>query len=162
MRDNRKDTTIWRNYVEKYRFLITEYEQLKRGEYPVYRFAKDFYKAHDTCGKSFVKYYNRYKQSGSYQDVLPQERGLKSKTRRPVKFIENKVIELREKGNSKGEIVNILKPSLHKFTPSASGVYNICKRYGLNLRNFVWIFMKNEIEFNVSFHAVSVILNRSL
>jgi len=42
------------------------------------------------------------------------------------------VIELREKGNSKLEIVNILKPSLHKFTPSASGVYNICKRYGLN------------------------------
>ena len=51
---------------------------------------------------------------------------------RPIKFIENKVIELRKKGNSRMEIVNILKPSLHKFTPSPSGVYNICKRYGLN------------------------------
>jgi hypothetical protein len=46
MRDNRKDTTIWRNYVEKYRFLIKEYEQVKRKEHPVYRLAKDFYKAH--------------------------------------------------------------------------------------------------------------------
>jgi len=132
MRDNRKDTTIWRNYVEKYRFLIKEYEQVKRKEHPVYRFAKDFYKAHDTCGKSFLKYYNRYKQNGNYQDLVPRKRGPKYKTRRPVKFIENKVIELRKKGNSKLEIVNILKPSLHKFTPSPSGVYNICKRYGLN------------------------------
>ncbi|NJM52748.1 MAG: transposase family protein [Blastocatellia bacterium] len=132
MRDNRKDTTIWRNYVEKYQFLIKEYEQVKRKEHPVYRFAKDFYKAHDTCGKSFLKYYNRYKQNGKTFDLLPRKRGPKYKTRRPIQFIENKVIELRKRGNSKYEIISILKPSLHKFTPSASGIYNICKRYGLN------------------------------
>jgi Integrase core domain len=132
MRDNRKDTTIWRNYIEKYRFLITEYEQVKRKEHPLYKRVMDFCKAHDTDRRTFLKYYNRYKQSGNAQDLLPRKRGPKYKTRRPVKFIENKVIELRKKGNSKLEIVNILKPSLHKFTPSASGVYNICKRYGLN------------------------------
>ena len=132
MRDNRQDRTIWRNYIDKYRFLIAEYEQVKRKEHPVYKLAKDFYAAHDTCGKSFLKYYNRYKQSGSVLDLLPQKRGPRYKTRRPIQFIENKVIELRKKGNSKQEIVNILKPSLHKFTPSASGVYNICKRYGMN------------------------------
>ncbi|HLL44922.1 MAG TPA: integrase core domain-containing protein [Segetibacter sp.] len=132
MRDNRKDTTIWRNYIEKYRFLIREYEQVKRKEHPVYKLAQDFYRAHDTCGKSFLKYYNRFKQSGKASDLEPRKRGPKYKTRRPLKFIENKVIELRQRGNSKLEIVNILKPSLHKFTPSASGVYNICKRYGLN------------------------------
>ena len=132
MRDNRKDTTIWRNYVEKYQFLIKEYEQIKRKEHPVYKKVKDFYKAHDTCGKSFLKYYNRWKQSGKYSDLFPGKRGPKYKTRRPIRFIENKVIELRQKGNSKLEIVNILKPTLHKFTPSASGVYNIFKRYGLN------------------------------
>lgn len=132
MRDNRKDSTIWRNYIEKYRFLIREYELVKRKEHPVYKLVQDFYKAHDTCGKSFLKYYNRYKQSGKASDLEPRKRGPKYKTRRPVKFIENKVIELRHRGNSKLEIVNILRPSLHKFTPSASGVYNICKRYGLN------------------------------
>lgn len=132
MRDNRKDATIWRNYREKYLFLMKEYEQVKRKEHPVYKLAKDFYKAHDTCGKSFLKYYNRYKQSGRSEDLLPRKRGPRYKTRRPLKFIENKVIDLRLKGNSKHEIVSILKPSLHKFTPSPSGVYNICKRYGLN------------------------------
>jgi len=132
MRDNRKDTTIWRNYLEKYCFLIKEYEQVKRKEHRLYKTVLDFCKAHDTDRRTFLKYYNRYKQSGNDRDLLPRKRGPKYKTRRPVKFIENKVIELRKKGNSKLEIVNILKPSLHKFTPSASGVYNICKRYGLN------------------------------
>ena len=56
MRDNSKDTTIWRNYREKYLFLIKEYEQVKRKEHPVYKQAQDFYKAHDTCGKTFLKY----------------------------------------------------------------------------------------------------------
>lgn len=132
MKDNRKDSTIWRNYIEKYCFLIKEYDQVKRKEHPVYKFAKDFYKAHDTCAANFLKYYNRYKQSGKLSDLEPRKRGPKYKSRRTLKFIENKVIELRNKGNSKLEIVNILQPSLHKFTPSASGVYNICRRYGLN------------------------------
>ena len=132
MRDNRKDTTIWRNYLEKYRFLIKEYEQVKRKEHPLYKRVKDFYRAHATCGKSFLKYYNRYKQSGHELELLPRKRGAKYKTRRPIAFIENKVIELRKRGNSKHEIVSLLRPGLHKFTPSASGVYNICKRYGLN------------------------------
>jgi hypothetical protein len=90
MRDNRKDTTIWRNYIEKYRFLIREYEQVKRKEHPVFKLAKDFYKAHDTCGKSFLKYYNRYKQSGKDKDLEPRRRGAKYKTRRPIKFIEKR------------------------------------------------------------------------
>jgi len=132
MRDNRKDTTIWRNYIEKYRFLISEYEQVKRKEHKVYKKVKDFYKAHDTCAKSFLKYYNRFKQSGKEIDLLPSKRGPKYKSRRPLAFIENKVIDLRNKGNNKFEIVNILKPSLCKFTPSASGVYNILKRNNLN------------------------------
>lgn len=132
MRDNRKDTTIWRNYIEKYQFLISEYERVKRKEHEVYNQVKDFYKAHDTCAKSFLKYYNRFKQSGKELDLLPAKRGPKYKSRRPLAFIENKVIELRNKGNNKFEIVNILKPSLTKFTPSASGVYNILKRNNLN------------------------------
>lgn len=132
MRSNTQDMTIVRNYLEKYRYLIKEYELIKAKKHERFRFVQDFYKAHDTDRRSFLKYYNRYKQSGKQSDLLPQKRGPRYKTRRPIKFIENKVIELREKGNSKLEIVNILKPSLHKFTPSASGVYNICKRYGLN------------------------------
>ena len=132
MRINTQDMTLQRNYIEKYRFLIREYEQVKQKCHPLYRQAKDFYKANDTCAKSFLKYYNRYKQSGENLDLLPQKRGPRYKTRRPLPFIENKVVELRLKGNNKFEIVNILKPNLHKFTPSASGIYNIIKRHQLN------------------------------
>jgi hypothetical protein len=130
---NTNDMTVERKYLDTYRFMIKEYEQVKRKEHPAYKYVEELYKAWGTNRKSFLKYYNRFKQGGgSEQDLLPRKRGPKYKTRRPHRFIENKVIELRQKGASKYEIVSILKPSLHKFTPSASGVYNICRRYGLN------------------------------
>lgn len=132
MRLNTNDLTLERNYLEKYRFLIGEYEQIKEKRHPVYTKVKDFYAANNTCARRFLKYYNRYKQTGKPQDLLPAKRGPKYKSRRPLPYIEQKVIALREKGNNRYEIVDILKPSLAKFTPSASGVYNILKRHGLN------------------------------
>ncbi len=129
---NINDFTVERKYLDTYRFMIKEYEQVKLKVHPVHKYVEDLYKAWGTNRKSFLKYYNRFKQSGKESDLLPQKRGPKYKTRRPLKFIENKVIELRQRGNSKHEIVSILKPTLNKFTPSPSGVYNICRRYGLN------------------------------
>jgi hypothetical protein len=135
MRINTQDLTLKRNYLEKYRFLIKEYEQVKDKTHPVFKKAKDFYRAHDTCAKSFLKYYNRYKQTGRDRDLLPQKRGPRYKTRRALPFIENKVVELRLKGNNRYEVVHILKARLHKFTPSPSGVYNIFRRHKLNRLN---------------------------
>ena len=132
MRINTQDLTLAKNYIQKYRFLIKEYELIKSKQHPAYRFVKDFYKAHDTDRRSFIKYYNRYKQSGKGIDLLPRKRGPKWKSRRPIPFIERKVKELRIKGNNRYEIVAILKPQLKQFTPSPSGVYNILKRHKLN------------------------------
>lgn len=132
MRNNTSDLTLARNYLDKYRFLIREYEQVKARQRPVYRLAKDFYMAHDTDRRSFLKYYNRFKQSGKESDLLPGKRGPKYRSRRPIRFIENKVLEQRELGNNRFEIVDVLKQKLGKFTPSASGIYNILKRYGKN------------------------------
>ena len=132
MRINTSDLTLKKNYLQKYRFLIKEYELIKENNHPSFRFVHEFYKARDTDRRSFLKYYNRYKQSGNEDDLLPQKRGPKWKTRRPIPFIENKVKELRLKGNNRYEIVSILQPSLKRHTPSASGVYNIIKRQGLN------------------------------
>jgi hypothetical protein len=132
---NTNDLTVERKYLDTYRFMIKEYELVKARAHPVYRFVEELYKAWGTNRKSFLKYYNRFKQGGKESDLLPRKRGPRYRTRRPLRFIENKVIELRQKGNSKHEIVSILKPRLHKFTPSASGVYNISKRYGLNRLN---------------------------
>ncbi len=132
---NTNDFTVERKYLQTYRMMIREYELVKQKSHPVYRFVEELYKAWGTNRKSFLKYYNRFKQSGEDLDLLPRKRGPKYRTRRPIRFIENKVLELRQLGNSKHEIVSILKPRLHKFTPSASGVYNISKRYGLNRLN---------------------------
>jgi hypothetical protein len=132
MRDNSKDQTIIRNYLQKYRFLIREYELVKKKQHPNFRFANDFYKHYDTDRRSFLKYYNRFKQSGNPLDLLPQKRGPQWKSRRPQLEIENQVIQLRQKGLNRYEIVHILKPQLKCHTPSPSGVYNIFRRHGLN------------------------------
>lgn len=126
------DMTLERKYLDTYGFMIKAYELIKQKSHAVYRYVEELYKSCGTNRKSFLKYYNRFKQGGKESDLLPPKRGPKYRSRRPLKFIENKVIELGQKGNSKHEIVSILKRSLKKFTPSASGVYNICKRYGLN------------------------------
>lgn len=135
MRINTSDLTLARNYLQKYQFLIKEYEQVKNKTHPKYRFVKDFYAAHGTDRRTFLKYYNRFKQSGKVEDLLPRKRGPKWKTRRPLPFIEHKVLELRTQGNNKYEINCILKPKLKQFTPSPSGVYNILKRYKVNRLN---------------------------
>ncbi len=132
MRINTQDLTLQRNYIQKFQFLIKEYELVKAHKHPCFRFVKDFYKANDTDRRSFLKYYSRFKQSGRKNDLLPQKRGPKWKTRRPLPYIENKVKELRLKGNNRYEIVSILKPKLKRFTPSPSGTYNILRRHGLN------------------------------
>jgi hypothetical protein len=46
--------------------LITNYELVKSGEHPKYKQAKEFYEANHTDRRSFLKYYNRYKQSGNF------------------------------------------------------------------------------------------------
>src|SRR5262249_12783370 len=60
MRDNSFDRTIERNYIQKWRFLIAEYEEVKAGRSPTFRRVGDFYKHHGTCSQTFRKYYNRY------------------------------------------------------------------------------------------------------
>ena len=59
MRINTQDLTLKKNYLQKYRFLINEYELVKQNKHPSFRFAQEFYKAHDTDRRSFLKYYTR-------------------------------------------------------------------------------------------------------
>jgi transposase InsO family protein len=132
MRYKNNDETIKRNYLHKYLYLITQYEAIKSKSHPRFRFVGDFYKFFDIDHRSFLKYYHRYKQSGRPEDLLPQKRGPKWKSRRPIPFIENKVVVLRKNGLNRYEIVHILKPQLKRNTPSPSGVYNILKRHGVN------------------------------
>ena len=75
MRDNRSDKTIERNLMQKWRFLIKEYELVKAKQHPQFRFLQDFYAFHGTNRQTFAKYYNRFRQAGSADALLPRKRG---------------------------------------------------------------------------------------
>lgn len=132
MRLNCQDSTIQKNYIQKYRFFIKEYEQVRDGGHPRYRFIEDFYRAHALDRRTFRKYYNRYLQSGNEEDLLPRKRGPRWKTRRILPEIEAKILEQRHRGMGRYEIVNVLREELKEKTPSASGVYQVLRRNGVN------------------------------
>jgi len=133
MRINTHDETLKKNYIQKYQFLIEEYEAVKAKRHPLYIKAKDFYQAHNTCAQTFLKYYGRYKASGKdLASFLPGKRGPRFKTRRPSEDIEQMVLGLRDRGCNKFEINDILQAKLEGRTPSPSGIYNILKRHGKN------------------------------
>lgn len=50
MRINTNDLTLVRNYLQKYQFLIKEYELVKQKQHPKYRFVKDFTKLTEPIG----------------------------------------------------------------------------------------------------------------
>lgn len=132
MRINSEDKTIKRNYIQKYRFFIREYEEVRDRKHPRYRFIEEFYRAHGLDRRTFRKYYNRYLQSGSEEDLLPQKRGPRWKTRRILPEIEGKILEQRHKGMNRYEIVSVLRGELKERTPSPSGVYLVLRRNGVN------------------------------
>lgn len=132
MRNNAQDQTLKKNYLQKYQFLIQEYEQVKAKQHPRFRWVKDFYAFHGTCPQNFLKYYARYKQSADTNDLLPRKRGPKWKSRRTCPEIEEQVIALRKKGLNRYEMNRILHSQLGERTPSPSCLYQITKRHGMN------------------------------
>jgi len=132
MRDNSQDRTIERQYISTFRHMIPEYERVKAKKHEKFRFAKEFYAAHGTDPRIFLKYYNRYKQSGLEEDLLPRRRGPKWRSRRAPAEVEAEVVALRARAMNRYEIVHVLKPKLGDRTPSPSGVYAILRRHGLN------------------------------
>ena len=132
MRNNSRDRTVERNYVQKWRFLVKEYELVKAKKHHQFRFVQDFYKFHGTNRQTFAKYYNRYRQSGSEEALLPLKRGPRWKSRRTLPFIEQKVLELRRQGINRYEIYAILQPVLKSHTPAPSTIYAISRRHNLN------------------------------
>jgi transposase InsO family protein len=133
MRDNSFDRTIERNYLQKWRFLIAEYEEIKAGRSAEFDSVGAFYRHHGTCSQTFRKYYNRYLQSGTEADLLPQRRGPKWRERREPEGIEAEVIACRQRGMNRYEIHAALRERRDTL-PSTSTIYRILKRYQLNRR----------------------------
>ena len=132
MRNNTRDETLKKNYIQKYQFLIQEYERVKAKQHPQFTRVKDFYAFHGTCPQTFLKYYGRYRLSGDEASLLPGKRGPKWQSRRTAPELEQAVLEARALGNNRYEIVQILKPIWAEQTPSASCIYQIFKRHGVN------------------------------
>jgi len=129
------DKTISKSYLQRMCFLAKEYESVKNKTHEKFKLVQDLCKANGINRQTFLKYYSRYKISGNYQDLLPQKRGPKWKTRRAIPEVEKAVIEARLLGNNRYEIFAILKPRFRECTPSPSGIYNILKRNKLNRLN---------------------------
>src|SRR3978361_2307524 len=133
MRNNSCDLTLERNYLQKWRFLIPEYEALKAGRSTTFHRVGDFYRHHGTCSQTFRKYYNRYLQSGDAPDVRPQRRGPKWKDRREPHGIEAEIVACRQRGMNRYEVHATLRERRDTL-PSVSTIYRVFKRYGLNRR----------------------------
>ena len=133
LNEKNKDKTIIRDYVSRMKRLVNEYELTKQGKHPRFRFVTDFYNANNLKRQNIIKYYHRYINNPIDYSLLPAKRGPKYSTRRTIRFIEKKVTQLREKGANRYEISEILKEELGKFAPTPSTVYNILKRYNLNI-----------------------------
>lgn len=133
MRDNSFDRTIERNYIQKWRFLIPEYELVKAGRHDHFRSVGAFYRHHGTCSQTFRKYYNRFLQSGNEQDLLPQRRGPKWRERREPAGIDAEIVAARHRGLNRYEIRAVLARHL-TAPPSLSTIYRRLRQYQLNRR----------------------------
>ena len=133
MRDNSYDRTIERNYLQKWRFLIPEYEAVKAGKSATFRRVGDFYRHHGTCSQTFRKYYNRYLQSGEEADLLPRRRGPKWRERCEPAGIEAEIVACRQRGMNRYEIHAVLRERRDTL-PSLSTIYRVLKRFQLNRR----------------------------
>jgi transposase InsO family protein len=133
MRDNSYDRTIERNYLQKWRFMIAEYELVKAGGSERFKRVGDFYRHHGTCSQTFRKYYNRYLQSRDEGDLLPRRRGPKWRDRREPRGIEAEIIAHRERGMNRYEIHAVLREQ-REAVPSPATIYRVLKRHRLNRR----------------------------
>ena len=121
-----------RNYLKHMKQLVQEYELIKAKKHSRYIFVTEFYKANNITRQNFIKYYNRFKLSSMDSSLVPAKRGRKFGTLKSIPFIQNKIVELREKGFGRYEIHDFLLPKYGKYTPSATTIYNILVKKGLN------------------------------
>lgn len=111
---------------------IAEYEAIKQKKSTQFKYVKDFCKFYQFSHQNFMKIYHRYKQNPIQESLLPQKRGAKYCKRRTDLNVEKEIIKLRELGNNRYEIRNILTNQGVKLAPSPTTIYNICRKHNLN------------------------------
>src|ERR1035437_2041685 len=111
---------------------VQEYELIKQKRSRLFKTVVEFFQFHRFSRQNFLKIYRRYQNNPVAESLIPQKRGPKFLVRRTDLCIEKRVLQLREQGNNKYEIKEILIQEFDKLAPCPTTIYNICKRYGLN------------------------------
>lgn len=122
---------ISRTLATKMLSCIEEYERIKNKQSHTFKTVKAFCEYHKFSHQNFMKIYHRYQQNGTISSLIPQKRGPKYQTRRTDVKVEQEIIRLRRLGNNRYEIRNILLDK-NMLAPSASTIYNLCRKHGLN------------------------------
>jgi len=127
-----RDSTLTNNYIKYLKNVILDYELVKAGKHPGFRFTSDVFKYHKIPKQNFFKLYNRWKENRESGSLLPQKRGRKFGILKTIPMIVNKIMELRNQGFGRYEIYDLLLPKYGKYTPRPSTIYKILQRNGLN------------------------------
>jgi len=110
---------------------IEEYERIKNKESHLFKTVKSFCEYHRFSHQNFMKIYHRYKANPDEMSLIPQKRGPRFKIRRTDLEVEHEIVALRQLGNNRYEIRNVLQ-SKNLPAPCPTTIYTICKRHGLN------------------------------
>lgn len=111
---------------------IEEYIAIKEKRSKRFKTVQEFCEYHKFSHQNFMKIYHRYLANPCPESLLPQKRGPKYQTRRTDIEVEKMIIELRQLGNNRYNIKQILKKKYANLAPSETTIYNICKRNNLN------------------------------
>lgn len=127
------DGTLERSFTRRMERHVSDYELIKKGEHPKFRFVNEFLLSIGYTRQNFNKLYNRYVAAGRDPGLLlPQKRGRKFTGVMLNKDIQDEVVRLRESGFGRHDIYSVMLPKYGGITPSPSTIYNILKANNLN------------------------------
>jgi transposase InsO family protein len=124
---------IEKRYLEKFRYIVEDYEAVKERRHANYKTCQQLFAAYRMDRRVFNKYYHRFLESGrDLTAFMPRKRGPRFQTNPTVEKIENKIKELRQQGHNRFVISNALKSTFNQKGLSPTNIYNILKKKGLN------------------------------
>lgn len=127
------DRTLYSQRTRRYVEFVKEYELIKQKKHTEFTQVQLWAKARRIDKRNFLKYYNRFKQSGGdVTSLIPAKRGPRYRTRRTDLEMEEQVKELREKGSNRYEIADVLRKKYGSKALTPSGVYKVLRRVGMN------------------------------
>lgn len=115
---------------------IEEYEEVKRNEHRRYKRVQEFYDTLHICKQNFLKYYRRYINGGrDVSSLIPHKTGRKFKDiMKYENIISESIMGYRERAYNRYDISLLLKEKSN-IEISASSVYRLCKKLGINKLN---------------------------